>query len=265
MTPLLAGDLLILRSKNNGVPIRCLRPQRTSQRKFSISREDQDAFALRSHQKAIAAQDAGRLADEITSVTITQRKRDPVVVEHDEGPRRESSLAALAKLPTPFKEGGTVTAGNASSVNDGACALLLASEHAIKQHGLTPKARVVAMATSGLAPRIMGFGPFEAATKALKIAGLSIDQMDVVELNEAFAAQGLAVTRALGLADDAAHINPIWGRDFTWAPIGDERCATCDNGDVRIKSEWRSLWSLHHVYWCWSGHCLDHRAYLNHE
>lgn len=187
---------------------------------FSISREDQDAFALRSHQKAIAAQDAGRLADEITSVTITQRKRDPVVVEHDEGPRRESSLAALAKLPTPFKEGGTVTAGNASSVNDGACALLLASEHAIKQHGLTPKARVVAMVTSGLAPRIMGFGPFEAATKALKIAGLSIDQMDVVELNEAFAAQGLAVTRALGLADDAAHINPNGGAISLGHPLG---------------------------------------------
>lgn len=187
---------------------------------FGIAREDQDAFAFRSHSKAIAAQDAGRLAEEITPVVIPQRKKEPVTVDTDEGPRRGTSLEALAKLPTPFREGGTVTAGNASSVNDGACALLLATETMAGRQGLTPKARVVAMATSGLEPRIMGYGPFEASNKVLALAGLSIDQMDVIELNEAFAAQGLAVTRGLGLADDAEHVNPNGGAISIGHPLG---------------------------------------------
>ena len=187
---------------------------------FNISREDQDAFALRSHQKALAAQDAGRLAEEIAPVVIPQRKRDPITVDTDEGPRRETSLELLAKLPTPFREGGTVTAGNASSVNDGACALLVASEDAARTHGLTPKARIVAMATSGLEPRIMGYGPLEASNKVLALAGLSIEQMDVIELNEAFAAQGLAVMRGLGLPDDAEHVNPNGGAISIGHPLG---------------------------------------------
>lgn len=187
---------------------------------FAIARADQDAFALRSHQRAIAAQDAGVLAEEIVEVVIPQRKKDPMTVTVDEGPRRDTSLESLSRLPTPFREGGTVTAGNASSVNDGACALLIASEAAAQQQGLTPSARIVAMAASGLEPRIMGFGPFEASQKALKLAGLAIDDIDVIELNEAFAAQGLAVTRALGLADDAAHVNPNGGAISIGHPLG---------------------------------------------
>ena len=187
---------------------------------FAIARADQDAFALRSHQRAIAAQDAGVLAEEIVEVVIPQRKKDPITVAVDEGPRRDTSIESLSRLPTPFREGGTVTAGNASSVNDGACALLIASEAVAQQQGLTPSARIVAMATSGLEPRIMGFGPFEASQKALKLAGLAIDDIDVIELNEAFAAQGLAVTRALGLADDAAHVNPNGGAISIGHPLG---------------------------------------------
>lgn len=187
---------------------------------FAIARADQDAFALRSHQRAIAAQDAGVLAEEIVEVVIPQRKKDPITVAVDEGPRRDTSIDSLSRLPTPFREGGTVTAGNASSVNDGACALLIASEAVAQQQGLTPSARIVAMATSGLEPRIMGFGPFEASQKALKLAELAIDDIDVIELNEAFAAQGLAVTRALGLADDAAHVNPNGGAISIGHPLG---------------------------------------------
>ena len=187
---------------------------------FNIAREDQDAFALRSHLRAIAAQDAGRLAEEITPVTIPQRKKDPIVVDSDEGPRRGSSIEALAKLPTPFREGGSVTAGNASSVNDGACAVLLADEATATRQGLTPKARVVGMATSGLEPRIMGYGPYEAAQKVLALTGLTLGQMDVIELNEAFAAQGLAVIRGLGLADDAEHVNPNGGAISIGHPLG---------------------------------------------
>ena len=187
---------------------------------FNIAREDQDAFALRSHLRAIAAQDAGRLAEEITPVTIPQRKKDPIVVDSDEGPRRGSSIEALAKLPTPFREGGSVTAGNASSVNDGACAVLLADEATATRQGLSPKARVVGMATSGLEPRIMGYGPYEAAQKILALTGLTLGQMDVIELNEAFAAQGLAVMRGLGLADDAEHVNPNGGAISIGHPLG---------------------------------------------
>ncbi len=187
---------------------------------FAIARGDQDAFALRSHQRAVAAQDAGRLAEEIVAVTIPQRKGDPLVVDADEGPRRETSLERLAGLPTPFRANGSVTAGNASSVNDGACALLLANETVAAEQGLTPRARVVAMATSGLEPRIMGYGPYEASLKVLALAGLSIGDMDVIELNEAFAAQGLAVTRGLGLPDDAEHVNPNGGAISLGHPLG---------------------------------------------
>lgn len=186
---------------------------------FNISREDQDLFAFNSQTKALAAQKSGRFSHEIVPVHIKQRKGDDIVVADDEH-LRLSPLATLAKLATPFKENGSVTAGNASGVNDGACALLLASEDAIKANGLTPRARIVAMATAGLAPRIMGYGPLAATNKVLAKAGLSLDQMDVIELNEAFAAQGLAVLRGLGLPDDAAHVNPNGGAIALGHPLG---------------------------------------------
>lgn len=187
---------------------------------FGINRQDQDAFALRSQQSTAAAQKAGRFDDEIVPVSIPQRKGDPVVVSVDEHPRASTTAEALAKLGTPFRENGTVTAGNASGVNDGACALLVASENAVTTHGLTPRARVLAMASSGLEPRIMGYGPVEASRKVLARAGLELAEMDVIELNEAFAAQGLAVMRSLGLADDAAHVNPNGGAIALGHPLG---------------------------------------------
>lgn len=186
---------------------------------FNISREDQDAFALRSQQRAAAAQANGRLAQEITPVVIPRRKQEALVVDTDEHPRM-TSLEALAKLPTPFREGGRVTPGNASGVNDGACALLLANDEGVKTFGLKPRARVVAMATAGVEPRIMGFGPAPATRKVLQVAGLQLDDMDVIELNEAFAAQALAVTRDLGLPDDAAHVNPNGGAIALGHPLG---------------------------------------------
>ena len=186
---------------------------------FNISREDQDLFAFNSQTKALAAQKAGLFSHEIVPVHIKQRKGDDIVVADDEH-LRLSPMATLAKLATPFKENGSVTAGNASGVNDGACALLLASEEAIKANGLTPRARIVAMATAGLAPRIMGYGPLAATNKVLDKAGLTLDQMDVIELNEAFAAQGLAVLRGLGLPDDAAHVNPNGGAIALGHPLG---------------------------------------------
>ncbi|MFM2118672.1 MAG: hypothetical protein RL722_140 [Pseudomonadota bacterium] len=186
---------------------------------FKIEREAQDRFALASQLKAVAAQKAGLFDAEITPVSIPQKKGEAVVVAKDEHPR-ETSLEALAKLKGVVRPDGTVTAGNASGVNDGACALLLASESAAARHGLTPRARVVAMATAGLAPRIMGFGPAPATRKVLALAGLSLAQMDVIELNEAFAAQGLAVTRDLGLADDDARINPNGGAIALGHPLG---------------------------------------------
>ena len=151
---------------------------------------------------------------------VPQRKSDPVAVERDEHPRPQTTLEGLAKLPTPFRDGGTVTAGNASGVNDGACALLVASEDAARRHGLTPRARVVAMASAGVAPRIMGVGPAPATRKVLAKAGLDLDRMDVIELNEAFAAQVLAVTRELGLPDDAEHVNPNGGAIAFGHPLG---------------------------------------------
>jgi len=187
---------------------------------FQISRQDQDAFALRSQQRAAAAMQAGRLAEEIVPVTIPQRRGDPLTVTNDEHPRPDTTLEKLAKLPTPFREGGTVTAGSASGVNDGACALLLASEKAAERHGLTPRARIVAMASAGVPPRIMGIGPAPASKKVLEMTGLKISDMDVIELNEAFAAQALAVTRELGLPDDAEHVNPNGGAIALGHPLG---------------------------------------------
>lgn len=187
---------------------------------FGISREDQDAFALRSQQRTVAAQAAGVFAEEITPVTIPQRKGDPMVVDTDEHPRAETTAEGLAKLRAPFREGGSVTAGNASGVNDGAAALIIASEEAAKRHGLTPRARIVAGASAGVAPRIMGYGPAPSTQKLLNRVGMGIGQVDVIELNEAFAAQALAVTRALGLPDDAAHVNPNGGAIALGHPLG---------------------------------------------
>jgi 3-oxoadipyl-CoA thiolase len=187
---------------------------------FHIGREDQDAFAVRSQQRWAAAHAAGRFHDEIVPVTIAQKKGDPIVFTTDEHPRPETTLVMLAKLKGVNGADLTVTAGNASGVNDGACALLLASESAAAKYGLTPKARVVGMATAGLAPRIMGFGPAPAVRKVLAKTGLTLAQMDVIELNEAFAAQGLAVMRDLGLPDDAAHVNPNGGAIALGHPLG---------------------------------------------
>ena len=186
---------------------------------FKIEREAQDRMALASQMKAVAAQKAGFFDAEIVPVTIPQKKGDAVIVSKDEHPR-ETSLEALAKLKGVVRPDGTVTAGNASGVNDGACALLLASEAAAARHGLTPRARVVGMATAGVAPRIMGFGPAPAVRKVLALTGLSLAQMDVIELNEAFAAQGLAVLRDLGLADDDARVNPNGGAIALGHPLG---------------------------------------------
>jgi len=186
---------------------------------FGIEREAQDRMALASQTKAAAAQKAGILAEEITPVTIPQRKGDPVVVSVDEHPR-ETSMEALARLKGVVRPDGTVTAGNASGVNDGACALVLADEATAGRHGLTPRARVVGMATAGVAPRIMGIGPAPATQKLLAKTGISLDQIDVIELNEAFAAQGLAVLRQLGLKDDDPRVNPNGGAIALGHPLG---------------------------------------------
>jgi len=186
---------------------------------FRIGREDQDRMALASQQKAVAAQMSGFFDAEITPVSISQKKGDPILVAKDEHPR-ETSLEVLAKLKGVVHLAGTVTAGNASGVNDGACALLLASEASAARHGLTPRARVVAMATAGVPPRIMGFGPSPATRKVLQLTGLRLDQIDVIELNEAFAAQGLAVLRDLGLQDDDLRVNPNGGAIALGHPLG---------------------------------------------
>jgi acetyl-CoA acyltransferase len=187
---------------------------------FNISRSDQDEFALRSQQRTARAQANGEFNEEITAVTVPQRRKEDLVITQDEHPRASTSLEALAKLGTPFRENGTITAGNASGINDGACALLLASEDAMAKYGLTPRARVIAMATAGVPPRIMGMGPAPATRKVLEISGLSLDQMDVIELNEAFAAQSLAVLRDLGLPDDAKNVNPNGGAIALGHPLG---------------------------------------------
>ncbi len=187
---------------------------------FNISRQDQDAFAIRSQQKAGAAMANGRLAKEITPVKIAQRKGDPLIIDTDEHPRPETTMDQLAKLRAPFREGGSVTAGNASGVNDGAAALIIASEAAAKKHGLTPIARIMGGATAGLAPRIMGFGPAIASKKLCERLGIKPSDFDVIELNEAFASQGLATLRDLGIADDAAHVNPNGGAIALGHPLG---------------------------------------------
>jgi acetyl-CoA C-acetyltransferase len=186
---------------------------------FGIERDAQDRMALASQRKALAAQAAGVFDAEIVPVTIPQKKGEPLVVTHDEHPR-ETSLEALARLKGVVRPDGTVTAGNASGVNDGACALLVASEAAAKRHGLTPRARIVAMAVAGVPPRIMGIGPAPATRKVLALAGLTLEQIDVIELNEAFAAQGLAVLRQLGLADDDVRVNPNGGAIALGHPLG---------------------------------------------
>jgi 3-oxoadipyl-CoA thiolase len=186
---------------------------------FQVSREDQDAFALRSQQRAAAAQANGRLAAEIVPVEIPQRKGEPVIVDKDEHPR-STTMEALAKLKPIVRSDGTVTAGNASGVNDGAAAIIIASEEAAKRNGLTTKARVLGAAVAGVPPRIMGIGPAPASEKLMKRLGLKIDDFDVIELNEAFAAQGLAVLRQLGLPDDASHVNPNGGAIALGHPLG---------------------------------------------
>ena len=186
---------------------------------WQVSREDQDAFAVRSQDKAAAAQENGRFAAEIVPVTIPQRKGEPVIVDRDEHPRK-TSVEALAKLKPIVRADGTVTAGNASGVNDGAAAMVVASEEAAKRNGLTPRARFVGGAVAGVPPRIMGIGPAPASHKLLKRLGLSISDMDVIEINEAFAAQALPVLRELGLPDDAEHVNPNGGAIALGHPLG---------------------------------------------
>jgi len=187
---------------------------------FGINRADQDAFAVRSQQRWAAAHAAGFFEREIVPVTIAQKKGEPKVVKDDEHPRPDTTVDSLARLKGVVRPDGSVTAGNASGVNDGACAVLLASATAVERFGLKPRAKVLGMATAGLAPRIMGFGPSPASRKVLAQTGLKIEQMDVIELNEAFAAQGLAVMRDLGLADDAAHVNPNGGAIAIGHPLG---------------------------------------------
>ena len=188
--------------------------------KYQITREDQDAFALASQQKTAAAQSNGRMAEEIIPVTIPQRRGDDVVVERDEHPRADSSLEALGKLPAAFREGGSVTAGNSSGVNDGAAALVIASEAAAKEHGLQPRVRILGMASAGVEPRLMGIGPVPSANKLLQRLGLTMDDMDIIELNEAFASQSLAVLRDFGIADDDPRVNPQGGAIALGHPLG---------------------------------------------
>ncbi|EKF18234.1 3-oxoadipyl-CoA thiolase [Nitratireductor pacificus] len=201
---------------------------------FSVSRADQDAFAARSQDKAVAAQENGRLAREIVPVTIPQRKGDPIVVDKDEHPRPGTTAEKLGKLPTPFREGGTVTAGNASGVNDGAAALIIASEAAAKKYGLTPIARILGGATAGVPPRIMGIGPAPATKKLCARLGLKPSDFDVIELNEAFASQGIAVLRDLGIAEDAAHVNPNGGAIALGHPLGMSGARICGTAALEL-------------------------------
>lgn len=187
---------------------------------FLISREDQDQFALRSQQRAEAASEAGNFDDEIVPVVVPQRRGDALVIDKDEHPRHGSTIEGLARLRPIVRESGTVTAGNASGINDGACAMLVASEDAAKSHGLEPFARILGWAVAGVEPRIMGIGPAPASQKVLEQCGMAIEKMDVIELNEAFAAQGLATLRQLGVADDAAHVNPNGGAIALGHPLG---------------------------------------------
>ncbi|WP_413989605.1 3-oxoadipyl-CoA thiolase [Labrys okinawensis] len=202
---------------------------------FKVSRTDQDAFALRSQQRAVAAQKSGRLAREIVPVTIKGRKGAGTVVEADEHPRADTSLEGLSKLPTPFRQGGTVTAGNASGVNDGAAALLVASEQACRRHGLQPIARILGGATAGVPPRIMGIGPVPASRKLMQRLGLTIGDFGVIELNEAFASQSLAVLRELGVADDAPFVNANGGAIALGHPLGASGARIAGSAALELK------------------------------
>jgi 3-oxoadipyl-CoA thiolase len=188
--------------------------------RYNISRQDQDTFALRSQYLTEQAQKSGRLSEEIIPVTILKRKAEATIFDQDEHPRPETTLSQLSNLGTPFAENGSITAGNASGVNDGAAAMLIASDNAVAKYGLSPKAKIIACATAGVEPSVMGIGPAPAVKKVLNRAGLSIDDMDVIELNEAFAAQALAVLRELGLPDDAPHVNPNGGAIALGHPLG---------------------------------------------
>ena len=220
---------------------------------YKIEREAQDRMALASQQRAVAAQKDGHLAAEIVPVTIAQKKGDPVVVSKDEHPR-ETSIESLAKLKGVVRPDGTVTAGNASGVNDGACALLVADEATAAKNGLTPKARVVGMATAGVAPRIMGIGPAPATRKVLALTGLKLDQIDVIELNEAFAAQGLAVLRELGLADDDARVNAWGGAIALGHPLGASGARLATTAVSRLQPHRRPLCAVHDVHRRRAGH-----------
>ena len=188
---------------------------------YGVSRADQDAFAFRSQERAAAAAASGRFTDEIVPVPVsTSKKAPPKIVDEDEQPRPDTTLEKLAALPTPFRAGGSVTAGNSSGVNDGAAVVIVASEKAVEKYGLKPRARIVAAATAGVAPRVMGMGPVPATQNALRLAGLAVSDIDLFELNEAFAAQSLAVVRELGLADDAEHVNPNGGAIALGHPLG---------------------------------------------
>ena len=206
---------------------------------FKVSRAEQDEFALRSQQRAVAAQNNGRLAKEIAAVLIPQRKGDPVTVCVDEHPRADTTIEKLAKLPTPFRAGGSVTAGNASGVNDGAAALILASEEGMKRHGLEPLARVLGAASAGVPPRIMGMGPAPATKKLCARLGLKPDDFGIIELNEAFASQAIAVLRELGLAPDAEHVNPNGGAIALGHPLGmsGARIAGTAALELKLRSE----------------------------
>jgi 3-oxoadipyl-CoA thiolase len=208
---------------------------------YKISREDQDAFALRSQQKAAAAQANGRLAREITPVTIPQRKGDPKTVDTDEHPRADTTIETLAGLRAPFRDGGSVTAGNASGVNDGAAALIIASEAAAKRHGLTPIARILGGATAGVPPRIMGIGPAPASQALMTRLGLTQDAFDVIELNEAFAAQALATLRELGIADDDPRVNPNGGAIALGHPLGMSGARITGTAALELKPGQKSL------------------------
>jgi len=208
---------------------------------FNISRADQDAFALRSQHKAGAAQNAGRFAKEITPVIIPKRKGDPVIVDQDEHMRPQTTMEDLQKLPTPFRANGSVTAGNASGVNDGAAALLIASSEAVEKYGLRPIARVLAGASVGVAPRIMGYGPAPAAKKVMALLGLQQTDFDVIELNEAFASQGLATLRDLGIADDDPRLNPNGGAIALGHPLGMSGARITGSAALDLKSGQRAL------------------------
>jgi 3-oxoadipyl-CoA thiolase len=208
---------------------------------FNISRADQDAFALRSQHNAGAAQHAGRFAQEITPVIIPKRKGDPVIVDQDEHMRPQTTMEDLQKLPTPFRANGSVTAGNASGVNDGAAALLIASSEAVEKYGLRPIARVLAGASVGVAPRIMGYGPAPAAKKVMALLGLQQTDFDVIELNEAFASQGLATLRDLGIADDDPRVNPNGGAIALGHPLGMSGARITGSAALDLKSGQRAL------------------------